>query len=445
MMRRLVKRIRERQLSVFAVAATAAVLTVTLVLTIFLFERIPPRTITISTGSEEGAYYVFATRYQEVLAQNGIKLNILVSEGVVENIERLQDTGSGVSAAFVQGGVINPRDAPGLVSLGAMFYEPVWVFYRGALLRRGEVWKKGARVSIGPPGSGTRKLSLELLNATGFNLDEMKLVDLSPQAAADAIQRGEIDMMTYVANWESPIPRRLLTAEGVSVLAFDRADAHVALRPYLNKVVLPEGTADLAMNRPPRDVVLLAPKASLVVRKDLHPALQYALLNAANQVHAIPGIFHSYVKFPSNDVVDLPLSVPADDYYKSGSPFLQRYMPFWVAVLVSQILILLLPILGVAYPLLRVLPALYTWGMRRRIFSLYGELKFLEAGLETRDTRQSVYDLLAELDRLEKHVNHMKMPMEYSQPLYILRQHIAMVRTRIEERQFGEARNETGQ
>ena len=174
----------------------------------------------------------------------------------------------------------------------------------------------------------------------------------------------------------------LLTAEEIRVHTFNRADAHVALRPYLSKIVLPEGAANLALNRPSRNVVLLAPKASLVVRKDMHPALQYALLDAAYRVHAIPTIFHIYEEFPSDDVVDLPLSVPADSYYKSGSPFLQRYMPFWVAVLVSQLLLVLLPIIGVAYPLLRVLPALYEWGMRRRIYNLYGELKFLEAALE---------------------------------------------------------------
>jgi TRAP-type uncharacterized transport system substrate-binding protein len=437
-MRGFLKKFREREISGAAISATVAVVVITLVLIIYLFQRVPPRTITISTGTEGGAYFVYAQRYQEILAQNGIKLNIATSEGVLENIERLRDPESGVSAAFIQGGITTPGETPEIVSLGAMFYEPVWVFYRGSTLQQEVVWKKGMRISIGPKGSGTHKLSLELLEAVGVNLKDMELLDLLPQAAADAIQRGQIDMMVYVANWESPIPRRLLTTEGIRVHTFNRADAHVALRPYLSKIVLPEGAANLALNRPSRNVVLLAPKASLVVRKDMHPALQYALLDAAYRVHAIPTIFHIYEEFPSEDVVDLPLSVPADSYYKSGSPFLQRYMPFWVAVLVSQLLLVLLPIIGVAYPLLRVLPALYEWGMRRRIYNLYGELKFLEAALEAREVNQSVYDLLGELDRLEKYANHMRLPKPYSQLLYILRQHIEMVRTKLEERQFAE-------
>ena len=442
----LIKKIRERQISVLALSATVAVLALTLVLIIYLFQRIPSRTITISTASKSGAYFLYAKQYKEILAKNGITLNIITHEGAPQNnIELLRDPDSGVSAAFIQGGTTTPSEAPGLVSLGAMFYEPVWVFYRGPMLQQRAAWKKGTRISVGPMGSGTRILALELLKDVGVRLDEMKLLDLQPDEAADAIQRGKIDMMVYVANWKSPIPRRLLTAKGINVHSFFRADAHVALRPYLNKIVLPEGTADLALDAPPRDVVLLAPKASLVVRKDMHPALQYALLDAANQVHSIPGIFHAFDKFPSDYVVDLPLSVPADNYYKSGSPFLQRYMPFWVAVLVSQLLLVLVPIFGVAYPLLRVLPALYTWGMRQRIFNLYGELKFLEAGLETRDANQPIYDLLAELDRLEKHANQLKMPVAYSQPLYTLRQHIELVRQRLEERQFPEGQSDAAE
>jgi TRAP transporter TAXI family solute receptor len=437
------KNIHERQINKLAVTATVAVLLATLALIIYLFERVPPRTLTITTASEDGAYYRYAKRYQEILAQNGITLNILTSKGVMENIERLREADSGVSAAFVQGGIVSSRKAPELASLGAMFYEPVWVFYRGQSLARAESWNKGTRVSAGRTGSGTRKLSLDLLKAVGVKLEEVQILDLSPQAAADALTKGEIDIMTYVASWESPIPRRLLTTKGINVHTFDRADAHVALRPFLSKLVLPEGAADLAMNRPSRNVVLLAPKASLVVRKDMHPALQYALLDAAYQVHAIPSIFHVYEDFPSDDVVDLPLSVPAANYYKSGSPFLQRYMPFWVAVLVMQILLVLLPIIGIAYPLLRVLPAVYGWGMRRRIFNLYGELKFLESALEARTHDEPVYDLLGELNRLEKRANHMKIPDAYSQPLYILRQHIGMVRTRLEQRQFAEEDKKT--
>jgi hypothetical protein len=198
--------------------------------------------------------------------------------------------------------------------------------------------------------------------------------------------------------------------------------------------VLPQGVADLAHNRPPTDLVLVAPKTSLVVRTDLHPGIQHLLLQAAAEVHANPGLFQRAGQFPAAEPIDLPLSDTARNYYKSGSPFLQRYLPFWIAALVSGLLIVLIPVVGLAYPLLRLAPALYAWGMRRRIYRLYGELRFLEAQLEARDPKAPVDDLLAELDGFERHVNHMRTPLAFAQMFYTLRHHISLVRARLERR-----------
>jgi hypothetical protein len=189
----------------------------------------------------------------------------------------------------------------------------------------------------------------------------------------------------------------------------------------------------LAKNRPPSDAVLFAPKASLVVRQDLHPAIQYLLLDAAQKVHSGPGLFHKAGQFPAAEAIDLPLSDEARDFYKSGRPFLQRHLPFWLAVLIGRLLILLIPVAGVIYPLLRFLPALYGWGMRRRIFRLYGELRFLEHDLESRHPGQSGGDLTVRLERLEERVNHMRVPVFYSNMLYTLRMHIILVRERFKK------------
>lgn len=190
----------------------------------------------------------------------------------------------------------------------------------------------------------------------------------------------------------------------------------------------------MAKNRPPVDTVLLAPKASLAMRRGLHPAIQYLLLDAASEIHGGPGIFHKAGQFPAAESIDIPLSEPARQFYKSGQPFLQRYLPFWLAVLVGQLLILLIPVVGVLYPALRLLPALYGWAMRQRIFRLYGELKFLEAELEGRSAEQGIEDLGAQLDRLEDRVNHFRVPVTFAHMLYTLRSHIDLVRARIDKR-----------
>jgi hypothetical protein len=170
---------------------------------------------------------------------------------------------------------------------------------------------------------------------------------------------------------------------------------------------------------------MFAPKASLVVRKDLHPAIQSLLLDAAEQVHSGPGIFHQTRQFPAAEAVDLPLSDEARQYYRSGRPFLQRHLPFWLAVAIGRLLVFLIPLVGVLYPLFRLMPALYAWNVRRRIVRMYRDLKDLEKDGTSPGALQEG------LERLEDKARHLQVPLFYSDSLYTLRLHIAMVRERL--------------
>ena len=391
----------------------------------------PPRTITMATGAEGSAQQKFGERYRALLAAHGVELRLVVTEGSVDNLRRLNDPSSGVSVAFVQAGLTSPADAPDLVSLGTVFYEPVWVLYKGDLSGRASEWLKGKRLSIGPEGSGTRKLGLELMAASGVNLTGVDLHHLPDQDVAAAFRDGELDVAVIVAPWESTVVQQLLTSEQINAATFPRADAQVALRPFLYKVILPEGVADLARNKPPRDLVLVAPKTSLVVRKDLHPALQYLLLDAAFRVHSTPGVFQKAGQFPAAEPMDLPLSDEARQYYLTGPPFLQRYLPFWLAVLVGRLLVVLIPVIAVIFPLVRLLPAAYGWAVRRRVFTLYGELKFIEAEMALRTSAADMKNLLDQLERLEDRANHLRVPTAFTHFLYTLRVHINLVRGRL--------------
>lgn len=392
----------------------------------------PPDIVTMSTGPPGSDYHEMGNRYRRILAREGIELRLLSSNGSVENLERLRDPKSGVSAALVQGGLTSVEESPGLVSLGALFHQPVWVFYRGFEPVIGEEWYRGLRFSIGPEGSGTRVLALELLALNGIPQEAVTLVGLPPREAREALLRSEIDVAVIVSSFDSPIVRKLLASEGIEVMSFPRAKAYVALFPDLTRLVLPEGVGDMVTNRPPSDVVLVATTASLVVRDDLHPAIQYLLLQAATRIHSGPGIFQRPGQYPSPEAVDLPLSEDAVQYYKTGAPFMQRYLPLWAYVLVLRILIVLIPLLAVVYPLFRFVPALYDWQMRWRVYKLYGELKFLEVELEVRDHTKPVDDLLVQLEGLEQQASRFKVPLFYSHVLYTLRQHIEVVRHRLE-------------
>jgi len=402
----------------------------------------PPKFITMATGAEGGAYQQFGERYRATLARHGVELRLLPTHGSVENLQKLDDPASGVDVALVQGGLTSDKESPHLLSLGTMFYEPVWIFAQGqAPKRSGEL--KDKRVSLGPEGSGSRKLGLDLIRAVGMDPSVIRLIDLPVPALPAALRSRELDVAVLVAPWESSIVRELLADEQVRAVPFPRADAHVALRPFLTKVVVPQGVADMANNRPPADLVLVAPKTSLIVRKDLHPALQYLLLEAATEVHSAPGIFQKAGQFPAAEPIDLPLTDEARQYYRTGPPFLLRYMPFWIAIFVGRLLIVLLPVIGVMFPLFRLAPAIYGWYIRRRIFTLYGELKFIEAELESPAAASGGRERLERLDRLEQRANRLRVPIMFSHFLYTLRAHMELVRGRVTRRLNAGSNGET--
>jgi hypothetical protein len=244
--------------------------------------------------------------------------------------------------------------------------------------------------------------------------------------------KGEIDAAAMATTWDTDAVRRLLASSEVNLLGSPRADAYVALYPYLTKLVAPQGVGNLATNRPPADVNLVASEASLIVRKDLHPAIKSLLLEAATAVHSAGGLFQKPGEFPAPEPGDLPISKDARQFYRSGPPFLQRYLPYGWAVLVSRILLLLIPIVGVAYPLLRSAPTLYGWNMRRRIFRLYGELKLIEIEHEAHGGQASD-ELRSRLQRLEDRANHLYVPFAFASFLYQLRYHIGLVRERFQQ------------
>jgi len=397
---------------------------------VFIVESLPPRTVLMATGAEGGANYEIGTRYREILAKEGVKLQLLPTSGSLENLRRLRDPRSGVSIGFIQGGTTTRKDAPELESLGTIFFEPLWLFRRSEI-GDGIQGLRGRRLSIGPEGSGGRALALKIIERTKIDSIVGELSAFAPKVVAEKLIAGDIDAAFIVTAWESPVVQSLLNTKGIELSSAQHADAFVAIYPFLHKLVLPAGVVDLLMNRPPTDVVLLAPKASLAVRADLHPALQYLLLNAAVQVHSQPGIFHQAGQFPAAESIDLPLSEEAQRFYKNGRPFLQGYLPFWIATLVEKVLVVMIPLAVLLYPVFRFLPQSYDLIMQLRIRRLYDEIRSIESEMEAQGTEINASALNAKLDLIDQRANHLQLPTVYASSLYTLRSHIDLVRTRL--------------
>jgi TRAP transporter TAXI family solute receptor len=394
----------------------------------------PPDRITIATGGPNGAYYAFAERYREILARDGVTLELRVTDGSVENIALLESPDAGVDVAFVQGGTGGYATGNTLRSLASLYYEPLWLFSNEANSFSTSSDLFGKRVSIGPAGSGTRALVLELVEDAGISENKIHISDLTGKAAVDALKAGTLDVMMLVASPQSDLVQELLRSDGVSLQSFARAEAYTRRHRYLSKLTLPEGAIDLSENLPSADVGLLAPTANLVADHNLHPALVDLLLEAANGVHGEGGLFEQPGAFPSPRLLVFPLNEEARRYFASGPPFLRRTLPFWAATLIDRLTVMLLPLIAIIIPLVRIMPPLYKWRVRRRVYKWYKELRKLERGIQDGVHDDDLAEYQSELDRIDTDVKKVKIPWAYAEELYQLRLHIRYVREGLDDR-----------
>lgn len=393
----------------------------------------PPDQLIISTGGEGGAYQRFATRYKDVLARYGIALVEKPSAGSTENLARLRNPEFEVDAAFIQGGTARLDEEDELLSLGDIYYEPLWIFYREAAVHGGDkvLDLKGKRIAVGGAGSGTHHLAMALLAANGIDAKNTKLIEAGGLGLLEGLRKNELDAVFVVGPTQSSLVWSLLYTPGVRLMSLTHAEAYTRRFPYLARLVLPRGAIDLTQDIPPHDIQLVSPMATLLVREDMHPALIDLLMQAASEVHGAPGVFQKPGEFPRAGHGEFPLSKEAERYYKSGRPFLQRYLPFWAATLIDRMVVMLVPLLAVLIPLFKFAPQVYGWRVRSRIYRRYGELKFLENEVNENPGLHSRAEWLRKLDAIEADASGIRTPLTFSDMLYTLRGHIDLVRDMI--------------
>ncbi len=424
---------------------TSGVLIALMLLSAWLIWRwldpLPERRLVIAGGPERGAYEQFAKRYLPPLKAQGVAVEVRRTQGSAENLALLR-AGS-VDAAFVQGGVDSAPLGPdgerddSLVSLGSVAHEPLWVFYREDSARRLAPGKlpvdlaalRGWRINIGPPGAGTGPLFRQLAEANRLDPAALKLGEQAAVLGVVDLVEGRTDALAMVSAADAPLVQYLLRTPGIRLLDFAHAEAYVRRFAFLRALVLPRGVVDLADDQPDHDVQLVATTASLVVRGTLHPALQQLLLQAAREAHGGAGWFARPGEFPNTSAAEWPLADDAERYYRNGAPWLQRYLPFWLAHFVDRMWIVLLPLLAALLPLSRVLPPLVEHRLRSRVFRWYANLRRLEQAIEKPGA--DVEKLRAELDRMEQQTEHIGVPLAYANELYDLRSHIQLVRRRL--------------
>jgi TRAP-type uncharacterized transport system substrate-binding protein len=398
----------------------------------------PPRRVVLATGVAQGAYAGFGERYAERLKRHGITVDLRTTQGAAENLALLRDPASGVDVGFVQGGAADAHaeGAAPLLSLGSMFYEPVWWFYRTdsaqRLAKRNTLDNlaqlAGWRVNIGAPGSGVPYLARQLLDANRIDTTAITLSQQPVTPAVVDLLEGKLDALVLASAPEASMVQMLLQTPGIALFDFAQSDAYTRRFGFLSSVTLPRGVVDLARDLPPADVRMVAPTATLVARDDLHPALAQLFVQAARDVHGESGWFQRKGDFPNARDGERALAPEAERFYRAGVPWLQRYLPFWLANLIDRMWLAMISIIAVLLPLSRIVPPLIELRIRSRVFRWYGQLREIEAAAGAKPAQE----LLKQLDDVEQRVNHVQLPLSYADELYALKSHIQFVRRRLQ-------------
>jgi len=408
-----------------------------LVLAYFWLDPTPPRRVILATGPDNGAYAEFGKRYAAELARYRIKVELRPTVGSRENLVLLRDGKERVDLAFVQGGASetirsneNEHVEP-VVSLGSLFFEPVWIFYRDESFKdfTSLTQLRGKKVNIGARGSGTPGIFTRLMAVNQVEREELERSMLGDTEAVIALLDGKLDALVLVSAPEAAFVQMLLQTPGIRLFEFKQAEAYARRYRFISPVVLPRGVANLALDVPPHDLQLIATTTSLVAHDDVHPAIIQLFVQAAARIHSGSGWIARAGEFPAAAHSEFELTKDAERYYRNGPPLLQQYLPFWFANLIDRMWVALFSIVVVLLPISRMVPPLYRFRIRSRIFRWYRNLRLIEAELEANERPRE--ELLQSLDKLEARVATVRVPLAYADELYALRSHIDLVRERL--------------
>ena len=413
---------------------TIILVTAAFIAAYLLVDPAPPRSVRLATGQDNSAYQAFGAQYAAALKKDEISVALQPTLGSLQNLERLRSGQADI--AFVQSGSTSEEEAGklGLVSLGSLFTEPVWLFLRDSVKTNNLTGLRGLRINLGPEGTGVPNLFRQVLAVNGVEPQELTISALENTPATVELLEGRIDGLVFSSAPEAPLIQMLLQTPGIRLFNFSQADAYTRRLPFLTHVTLPRGIVDLGRDIPAQDYHLIAPTATLVAREDLHPALIDLFVKAATDIHGGAGWFQQQGQFPSPKFTEIPVADEAAKYYRDGPPFLQRYMRFWVANLFERLWVVVVALAALVIPLSKIVPPLYVWRVRSRVYRWYGELRAVEQAWERVEEaqRETVRaELLHRLDEIEEQVNHISIPLAYADGLYGLRGHINIVRQRL--------------
>jgi TRAP transporter TAXI family solute receptor len=386
--------------------------------------------ITIATGSIDGEYYKTALLYKDILEKQKVKVNIITSNGSMENIQLLKD--KKVDIAFVQNGIDELKNQHSLKAIASVNYEPLWIFYKNENYTMDYVIQLiSKKISVGKEGSGTKDLALKILNDNGIDDQNSQILSHSTQEAKELLLKGEIDAMFVVTSANSNIVKELLDNPNINLFSFKRAKAYSRKYSFLESIPLYEGTIDLYKNLPSQDVNLLTTTANLIVRDDFSDELTRLVLKEIKNIHNKKGLFEAQNQFPNIDNLTIEINEDASRYFTYGDTWLEKIFPYWIASNIDRLKILLIPLITLMIPLSKGFFPLYRWSIRSKIYKWYEEIQKID--LEVEDVKnENLGKYLEKITALKKEIKaETKVPLSYMGEYYDLIMHLELIISKI--------------
>jgi len=268
-----------------------------------------------------------------------------------------------------------------------------------------------------------------LFDSNRIDESSIKLTNLAQTQATVAFLGGELDALVFASAPESLMVQMLLQTPGVKLMNFAQSEAYSRRFAFLTPVKLPRGVVDLAGDIPAQDVRLVATTTTLIARENVHPAILQLFSQTSLTMHSKAGWFNHAHDFPNLANTEFPLSRESDRTIRNGIPLMQRYLPFSYANLMERMWLALGIIIAVLLPLSRIVPPLYEFRIRSRVFRWYAQLREIEE--RAGGNRESASALIKELDQLEARAEKVTVPLSYVDELYALRNHIELVRNKL--------------
>jgi TRAP-type uncharacterized transport system substrate-binding protein len=321
-------------------------------LLVYLSKPYPMEPLRLAIGQKGSSYEALGQSIATYFAKHGLKVELIETGGMDESVNKLDDDHSVINAAFMTAGKPPPIEWSGLSSLGSVQYSPLWLIYRGET-PQSELALFNKRIAIGNDGTNTQNLFYSLAHARGYPTENQpNFVKVAHAEAVTLLNSGAIDAVFIADGLDSENVRNLLSNPDNRIYSFELADAYTHQIPYLHKLSIPQGALDLKTMRPEQPKTILATSTTLLVENELHPLTQWMLIRAVRQINnggtrffAPPNFFPAQL----DGITDL--SPIAERYYEHGFPGLTEYMPWWLAIYLDRIWVLMLTLLAVIVPL----------------------------------------------------------------------------------------------